>query len=183
MKWNLPDSLEVGRAVYAINADYRDILNIIFKLENKNQDEQIRLYVCLALFYKNFDEMPECDYQEASEKLFWFISCGEEVEPKAPQKLFDWNQDYQMIVSDINKVAGHDIRSDKFCHWWTFISCFYSIGEGLLSTVVSIREKLRRGKKLEKWEREYYNKNRSKIDFKKRYTPEENELIKQWTGR
>jgi hypothetical protein len=39
--------------------------------------------------------------------------------------------------------------------------------------MVSLRDKLRRGKKLEKWEREYSQKNKSRVDLKKRYSAEE----------
>lgn len=72
----------------------------------------------------------------------------------------------------MNKVAGHEVRADKFLHWWTFLSYFYGIGEGQLSTVVSIRSKRQKGKKLEKWEQEYYRENRKKIDFQQPETPE-----------
>ena len=78
-----------------------------------------------------------------------------------------------MIVADVNKVAGTEIRALPFLHWWTFVSYFNAIGEGQLSTLVSIREKLRKGKKLEKWDQEYYRKNKDKVDLKKRYSAEE----------
>ena len=61
----------------------------------------------------------------------------------------------------------------EFLHWWTFMAYFHAIGEGQLSTLVSIRDKLRRGKKLEKWEQEYYRKNKDKVDLKKHYSAEE----------
>ena len=166
MRWTLPVNLEVGGKEYAINADYRDILNIISRL-NGGENEFVKVYVCLALFYPQFEEMPESDYQEAIEKLLWFIACGEEQEDKKRPKLIDWEQDYQMIAADIIKVAGHDVRSDSFCHWWTFVSYFMGIGEGQLSAVVSIRDKLRKHKKLEKWH----------------YTEEEDELLKKLLGR
>lgn len=182
MRWTLPVNLEVGGKEYAINADYRDILNIISKL-NGDENDVVKVYVCLALFYPQFEEIPESDYQEAIEKLLWFIACGEEPEHDKRPKLIDWEQDYQMIASDIIKVAGHDVRSDEFCHWWTFVSYFMGIGEGQLSTVVSIREKLRKHKKLEKWEKEFYNQNRSKVDLKRHYTEEEDEFLKKLLGR
>ena len=46
--------------------------------------------------------------------------------------------------------------------------------------LVSIREKLRSGKKLEPWEREYYQKNRSRVDFKQRYTAAEQQALDAW---
>ncbi len=78
-----------------------------------------------------------------------------------------------MIVADVNKVAGVEVRAVEFLHWWTFMAYFHAIGEGQLSTLVSIRDKLRRGKKLEKWEQEYYRKNKDKVDLKKHYSAEE----------
>ena len=85
-----------------------------------------------------------------------------------------------MIVSDVNRVAGCEIRALSFCHWWTFISWFNAIGDGQLATVVYVREKLRKGKKLEKWEQEFYKENRAKIEFKVKYTAAENEILSQW---
>lgn len=50
---------------------------------------------------------------------------------------------------------------------------FNGIGEGQLATLVSIRDKLRRGKKLESWEREFYRDNKERVDLKRPYTAEE----------
>jgi hypothetical protein len=182
LNWYLPVSLEIDGNQYEINADYRDILNIISRLSDEGQDGQIRVYVSLALFYKNFPDMPEKDYKEAAEKMVWFISCGEEDSGVKRPKTIDWEQDYSMIVSDINKTAGFEVRSSQFLHWWTFISYFNGIGEGQLATVVAIREKLRKHKKLDDWERDFYRQNRDRVDFKRKYTAAENDIISKWTG-
>lgn len=50
-------------------------------------------------------------------------------------------------------------------HWWTFFGLYMEIGESTFSTVVSIRDKKRKGKKLEKWEQEYYKNNKSIVDL------------------
>ena len=76
-------------------------------------------------------------------------------------------------VADINRVAGREVRSLPFCHWWTFLAWFMGIGEGQLSTVVSIREKRRKGKKLSDWEREFYQENRGKVEFRRKYSAKE----------
>ena len=110
--------------------------------------------------------------QEAMAYLADFIACGSR-DSKPGTKLLDWEQDAQMIVADVNKVAGTEIRAMPFLHWWTFMSYFNAIGEGQLSTLISIRDKLRRGKKLEKWEQEYYRKNKDRVDLRKRYSAEE----------
>ena len=172
--WNLPESAEIGGRSYCINADYRDILGVIARLNDPEEDEQTRLYVALALFYEGFEMMPETDYEAASLWLFRFINGGEEEQDTRPSpKTIDWEQDRSLIVADVNRVAGCEVRALPFCHWWTFLAWFNGIGEGQLSTVVSIREKRRKGKKLSDWEREYYKENRFRVDFKKKYTAEE----------
>ena len=97
----------------------------------------------------------------------------------------DWEQDAHAIIADVNKVAGCEVRSLPYLHWWTFLSYFQAIGEGQLSTLVSIRDKIRRGKKLEKWEQDYYRENKNRIDFKKKYSAEdiaEQERLKKLLG-
>lgn len=42
------------------------------------------------------------------------------------------------------------------------------IGESLFSNIVHIRMKKAKGKKLDKWEQEFYKENKSLIDFKEK---------------
>ena len=168
--WNLPTSACVGGREYPINADYRDILEIFSYLDDPDRPEYIRWQIAVALFYEG--NVPREHFAEAVEYLSFFVACGEK-EGKPGPKLLDWTQDAQTIVADVNKAAGMEIRAVEFLHWWTFMAYFNAIGEGQLSTLVSIRDKLRRGKKLEKWEQEYYRKNKDRVDLKKRYSAEE----------
>ena len=176
--WILPKSAIVGGKEYPVNADFRDILEIIGYLTDSSRPEFIRWQIAIGLFYDG--EIPTEFHQEAMEYLAEFIAYGEDKREAGP-KLLDWDQDAQIIVSDINKVAGMEVRSVPFLHWWTFLSYFYGIGEGQLSTIVSIRNKKRRGKKLEKWEEEYYNENKDRIDFKKTYSAEEKAVLDRFT--
>lgn len=172
--WSLPTSARIGGREYPVHADYRDVLNAIERLNDAQELEYTRFTVALTLFYEGFAEMPEKDYDEALGWMFRFINGGEDEEDCTPQpKTIDWEQDRLMIVSDINRVAGCEVRELAFCHWWTFLSWFNAIGEGQLSTVVSIREKRRKGKKLIDWEREYYHEHKSKVDFRCKYTTQE----------
>lgn len=177
--WGLPTALAVGGREYRINADYRDILEVIAYL----QDEATLTgrYVALSLFYEGFETMPRADYPQAMEELARFIGLGEDPDERMPQpKTIDWEQDRVIIISEINRVAGMEVRALPFLHWWTFMGWFGAIGEGQLSTLVAIREKLRKGKKLESWEREYYQQNHSRVDFKRRYTADEEQTLSAW---
>ncbi len=166
--WELPTQAILGGKTYHIHGDYRDILEIFSYFENPDLPEYLRWEVALALFYE--EEIPREDTAAAMEFLVQFLNGGKEETPMATGKLLDWEQDAAMIVADVNKVAGQEIRALPFVHWWTFLSWFHAIGEGQLSTVISIREKLRRGKPLEKWEKDFYRENKKTVDIPKRYT-------------
>lgn len=178
--WSLPVSATIGGTEFPINSDFRDILEIVNYLNDYSKPLYIRWQIALSLFYEG--DIPQKDQAEAIEYLVKFISYGE-TEDKPGPKVLDWEQDAQIIIGDINKVAGKEIRCEKFIHWWTFLSYFYGIGEGQLSTIVSIRSKKRSGKKLEKWEEEFYKKNKSKVDLQKPKTTKDTaaqEYFKKW---
>ena len=168
--WKLPQTAEIGSTVYQLNTDFRDILEIMGYLDDPDKPEYLRWRIALALFYEG--DIPPEHLQEAMGYLATFIACGE-TDSKPGPKLLDWEQDAMAIVADVNKVAGTDIRALPYLHWWTFLSYFHAIGEGQLSTLVSIRDKLHRGKKLEKWEQDFYQKNRSRVVIKKKYSADE----------
>lgn len=168
--WSLPTAARIGGVSYPIYADYRDVLEIFRYLNDPDEPEFVRWQIALALFYE--EDIPPDHMQEAINYLAEFLSYGDSRVNPGP-RLLDWEQDAQLIIADVNKTAGMELRALPFVHWWTFLSYFHAVGEGQLSTVVSIREKLRRGQKLEKWEQEYYRKNKSRVDLKKRYSAEE----------
>lgn len=169
MIWALPEKTVIGGREYAFYTDFRRMLKIIGFL-NGELPEYIRWQVALALFYKT--PVAEEDEPAAMEYLAWFLAGGEPTGTPGP-RLLDWEQDAAAIVSDINRVAGCEIRSLPQLHWWTFLSWFHGIGEGNLSTLISIRDKLQRGKKLEPFEQEYYRRNRSRINLPKKYSASE----------
>ena len=168
--WELPATARIGGVIYPIYADYRDILEIFRYLEDPNEPEYVRWQIALALFYEG--EIPAEHMGEAIEYLVKFLSCGD-TKPTPGPKLLDWEQDAQIIISDVNKVAQQEIRAMPYLHWWTFLSWFHAIGEGQLSSLVAIRQKLQKGQKLEPWEQEYYRKNKAQVDLRRRYSAEE----------
>jgi len=169
--WQLPDYAMIGGKRYAIHPDYRDILEIFSYLQDPDLPESFRWQIALALFYD--EPIPEEDTLEAAEFLSRFVSGGREESQEPGPKLLDWEQDAPEIVADVNKVAGQEIRSLPYVHWWTFLSWFHAIGEGQLSMLLSVREKLHRGKPLEGWEKDYYRRNRSRVNLRKKYSASE----------
>lgn len=167
--WRLPTCLTVGGQEYGIHADFRDILEIFSYFQDPDTPEFIRWQIALRLFYEK--PIPPEHQQDAMEKLTEFINYGQPQ--TAGPALLHWQKDADMIIADVNRAAGREIRGAEFIHWWTFLSWFHSIGEGQLSTVIGIREKLRQGKALESWEKDYYRKNKSRIDLPKTFSAEE----------
>lgn len=191
--WELPTSLEVGGKEYAIRTDYRVILDILAAMndpeifvpgmteEEKKMEQSMTM---LQILYIDFYSMPPKDWQEAMKKAVYFIDCGIKGDDKPKPRTMDWEQDAPIIAPEISKVAGRDIRIGE-THWWEFFGYYLGIGEGVFNTIISIREKKRRGKKLEKWEREFYSKNKSLIDLKARTaerSDEEKEALRQLFG-
>ncbi len=169
-RYRLPTEASFGGRVYTLHADFRNILDIFSCLDDPDLPEMIRWLTALSLFYA--PEVAPCHRQQAMEYLAWFLRGGEEESAPGP-KLLDWQQDADAIIAGVNKTASCEVRAAPFVHWWTFLSWFHAMEGGQLSTIVSIRDKLARGKKLEDWEKDFYRRNKQKVDLKKRYSAEE----------
>ena len=156
----LPKSLEVGGKDWDIRTDYRNILCIFEALEDKDLTDSEKLYVTLLRIYVDFEHMPKELWQEAYEKASKFMEVHDRKDDKKNIKLINWEKDEHMIFPAINAVAGCEVRSVEYMHWWTFMGYFESIdNESLWSFVISIRQKRADGKKLEKYERDFFQKN------------------------
>ena len=170
----LPKVLDVNGNSYAIDPDYRNILRIFEAFNDPQLSDREKAYICVRRLYK--ESIADADIEEAIRKAYWFCDGGDTPKTK-PDKVrtLDWTHDEQMIIPAISKVLGViDIRELQYMHWWTFLGAFGEIGEGLFSTVIHIRHKQAQGKKLDKWEKEFYSKNKELV---KLVTPEEQAAI------
>ena len=170
--WEMPVSLEVGGTGYSIRTDYRAVLDILSYFNDPDYEDDEKILICLDILYEDFDSIPPELWDEAYEKAKSFIDMGMEADKGKPT-LMDWEQDAQIIIPAINHVIGREVRAEKYMHWWTFLSAYMEIGESLFSNVLNIRQKRARGKKLEKYEQEFYKENRSLINLKKKETEED----------
>ena len=97
-----------------------------------------------------------------------FIDNGV-CDKKNNPKTMDWEQDANILIPEINKILGYEVRNPSVkTHWWTFLGAYMGISESLFSNVVRIRYKKAKGKKLEKYEQEFYKENKSLIDFEQK---------------
>lgn len=171
--WELPISLNVGGKDYAIRYQFAAALDVLKAYNDPELERDEQAEIMLRILIPDFDAIPMEHIQEAIEKCTWFLDCGQKDDGKHKPRLIDWEQDASLIMPEINKVAGKEIRWEKDTHWWTFFGWFMGIGDGFLTTVIHIRKKLASHKKLEKWEEEIYRDNKHVIDLKKRESQEE----------
>lgn len=179
--WSLPTSVDVNGTTYAIRSDFRAVLDILTALSDNDLNEQDKAEAALEIFYPDFDEMPPSDYQEALNQCFRFIDCGEEQKQKKKEPiLMSWEQDFNIIIAPINRIAGCEVRALEYLHWFTFLSYYREIGDCLFAQVVRIRDKKAHGKALDKQDREFYRRNRDIIDLKTNYTEAEKDVLAAW---
>ena len=141
------------------------VLDCLAALGDETLSKTERLIAALIIFYEDFNDISDftedVNLEELVKQMFWFFNCGEPngVGMATQYKLIDWESDSQLICSAINKVAGKEIRLEPYIHWWTFMGYYISVGDSPLATIVGLRSKLARGKKLEKHELEFKRNN------------------------
>ena len=100
-----------------------------------------------------------------------FVQAGRPDGGPCAPRLMDWQQDAPLIAAGISRAAGQDVRTLPYLHWWSFLAWFDAIGEGSFATVVAIRDKLRRGKRLENWELDFYRTHRAAVELRSPASP------------
>lgn len=176
----LPTALEIGGTSYSIRSDFRVALNIIQAMNDPELNEREKCWVCMKCLYTDFESIPDEMYEEAAKKAYWFIGGGDIPMSSTDIKTFDWHQDESLIFSAVNKTAGFEVRTpDRYTHWWTFLGYFAEIGEGMFSQITYIRTKQAKGKKLEKWEKEFVREHRELITLKKQLSAEEEQHARE----
>ena len=169
----LPQTLTVGGREWRIRTDYRNILRIFEAMNDRELEHEEKIYIMLYILYVDIDKMPAKLYREAAEQANWFIEAGQEEDTSEDVRKMDWKQDESIIFPAVNAVAGKELREEKQVHWWTFLGYFMEIREGIFATVIHIRTKKLDGKKLDKWEREFYQKNKKICDLRVEKTEDE----------
>ena len=177
----LPDTLSVDGIAYPIRADYRNILQVFEAFSDPELTQEEKWIVAIYLVFEAFSCAEDVilaaregfNIQEAVEQISWFITAGAPEREMLEKTTYSWQKDEQIIFSAVNKVAGTETRSLDYLHWWTFLGYFNEVGEGTFSFVVGIRNKLNRGKKLEKYEKDFLAHNKELVKLERPKTKEE----------
>lgn len=183
----LPRSLEVNGKFYRIRSDFRDVLKIVIAFGDPDLEDKEKAYICLFILFKDFDAIPKDDYEAAFKAALAFIDHNDKPEDtggKPPPRVMDWEQDESIMFPAVNKVAGFEVRSARYVHWWTFMGYYMEISDGVFAQVLNLRLKRAKGKKLESgsantgiptvlfapYARNYRRKNRQKRIGSTRYS-------------
>ena len=133
--WELPTYVVVGDREYDVRnkADYRVIIDVIAALDDAELTDAERAIAALMIFYDDVNDIEDVfnifhDVQAALNSMMNCINCNDnEIGHNAKIKLIDWVQDEKLISSAVNKVAGVEVRTVPYMHWWTFIGHYMSI--------------------------------------------------------
>ena len=156
----LPTELIVNGIPKRINWDFRDVREIIIAMNDDELSDEEKGFVLLTNLY--VDDLSDVDLQEAIKQGLWFLDWGKSYDSdKNSPRILDWNKDYEYICSAVNKSVktAEDCRELENMHWWTFLGKFAERGKCYMSTILELRDKMARGKKLDKWENEMINNN------------------------
>ena len=178
-EYDLPQAVNIDGKQFNIRerCDYRIVLRCISALNDNELSEEQRLQCALIIFYEDYDLIQ--DLQTAINEMFRIISYDDmgNSDQQRPA-LMDWEKDFKQIAPPISRILGYDVRMPgKYTHWWTFMGGYMEIGECTFATIVSIRSKKQKGKKLEKWEEDFYRENYDKISLPQKLTKEEEEFL------
>lgn len=174
--YSLPTSIQIGEKQFNITnkGDFRMVLDCFNALNDEELEENEQVVAALLIFYEDIKDIDDLFVQfdtdellaEAIQSMFLFFNCGQEhVGMETDYELVDWNKDEQIIVAAINTVANKEVRLEEYIHWWTFMGYYISIGSSVLSTVVGIRYKIIKNKKLDKEEKEFRQENTHYFDW------------------
>lgn len=177
MIYELPETLEVNGVEHPIRTDFRVIMRVLFAMGDPELEDKEKAFVCLYDIYEDFNDLKSDDYEAAFKAAIDFMDCGEKrSSEKTPSKgVVDFEQDERLLIAAVNRVAGCEVRSMDYLHWWTFMGYFMEIGECTYSTVLSLRSKKNKGKKLEKWEQEFWANNKNICEIREKLTAAEQE--------
>jgi len=166
--YDLPTSILIEDKEFKIRnkGDFRVILDCFVALNDIELEEDLRITTSLIIFYEGFNSIEDVANTDVNilsqlvQAMYRFFNCNEDsIGAVKPYRLVDWENDSQMVIASINAVAHKEIRSEPYTHWWTFMGYYLNIGDGAFANIISIREKIVKQKKLEKYEQEFVNDN------------------------
>ncbi len=160
---------------YPVRTDFRVILEIFVMLSDPELPDADKTEALLRMFY---EERP-ADTAAAVQAFRDFVDPS--PSSGGGPSLVSWQQDFPLLVGPVNHVLGAECRSMPYLHWYTFLAAYLEIPpDSVFAQTLRIREKLARGKKLEKWERDFMKRNPALVKPPSALTASEQEILSKW---
>ena len=178
--FHLPYTVTVGEKEYPVRTDFRVILEIFVMLDDPDLTDADKTEALIRMFY--VARPPAADTEPAVRAFADFAEPHRsDRQDNHSSGLISWDQDFDLMVAPINHILGTECRCLEHLHWHSFLAAYLEIPpESVFARVLRIREKLRTGKKLEKNERSWYNKNRDLVHLKPKLSSAEESILKEW---
>ena len=178
--YDLPLTVQNGSVLLKIRdkCDYRIVLKCIKALKDNDLTDEQKGKCALIIFYENYNEI--VDVQSAVDEMLRIIGYDEEPNQQESNKpaLMDWEHDFKQIAPPISRILGYSVRNpEQYTHWYDFIGAYMEIGECTWATIISIRDKKQKHKKLEKWEEEFCREHPDLVNLPVKFTKEEEEFL------
>jgi len=175
--FELQETVTIDGSSFRIRTDYRVILEIFVMLNDPDLDDGDKTEALMQMFYI---ERPE-NVQAAVEAFADFVEPRKRSSSKG-RGLVDWESDFDLIAAAVNHVLGTECRALTYLHWHSFLGAYMEISpDSLFARVLSMRDKLKTGRKIEKWEWRWYLKNRELVDLPVKFSDSEQALLEEWT--
>ncbi len=142
----LPDQVMIDGKLYDLDTDFKTAIRIIQDFE----DNELTVYEKNYLMIRRlFPVVPE-NTDEALKQALKFLDGGDapsgEDEDQAPQRLYSFTKDANLIYAAFRQTHGIDLQTAKL-HWWQFLALFMDLGaDTTFSNLVSLRKRVKEGK-------------------------------------
>ena len=173
--FSLPTTVTVTNIEVPVRTDFRVILEIFVMLSDPELSDADKTEALLRMFY---EERP-ADAAAAVRAFRDFVDPS--PSSGGGPSLVSWQQDFPLLVGPVNRVLGIECRSMPYLHWYSFLAAYMEIPpDSVFAQTLRIREKLRSGKKLEKWEREFLKRNPNLVNPPAALSSAEKDILSKW---
>lgn len=128
----LPRSISIGGAEYAINTDYRIMADFETKINNADiSDRNAFARIFQETISALFIDAPRADIRDIVDGILWYYRCGKEPVKKSSsggssKRYYDYDEDADYIFAAFMQIYGDDLVSSHM-HWWAFRAKFMGL--------------------------------------------------------
>lgn len=176
-----PIYAEIGNELYEINTSYTIAVECIDVINNYDYSEEERALLVIALLYKDWEKIPQNEYNKACEIAVKYLLCGKKMKSdNKDEKDMDYKQDMNYIKVSFMSVYHLNLDDNGNMHWYEF----HNLCNGLTEKCILNRIRDVRAQDLheikDKKQRARIEKLQEFFALEKRLTKEEKEMQEKY---